>query len=237
MSEKRSTHEGHRSRMRARFEADPMFLNFSEHEILEMLLFYCVPRANTNELAHRLIDRFGSLLGVLSKTPEELEASGLVGKNTALSLSFFFSVSAYLQRGEPMRPVGLQSMRDVKEYVLNSFAGESKEVVKLFGISPSLIIKGSRVINRGLSDNVSCDLTMFAEAAVLLGSKEVLLAHNHPFSDSSPSEADISNTRLICSKLGELGISVVDHLIAGHSGVFSFRENGLMHNVIMWSSI
>ena len=201
----KSIHAGHRERMRKRFESDPLLLNFSEHEILEMLLYYCIPRANTNEL----------------------ERSGIIKRGTAVSLCFLGAVSAYVQRGGG-RKVSIGDFAAVKEYVYSCLASETKEVIRLFGVTPSQEIVSSEIISRGLSANVTFDLPLITEAAVRLGCQEVLLAHNHPFSSFEPSGADTGNTQIIARRLESLNIRLLDHLIVGNTGVYSFREHGLI---------
>lgn len=229
---KKNLHEGHRARMKERYENDLLLMSFSEHEILEMLLFYCIPRVNTNELAHSLLRRFGSLDRVLSCPPDELAKTKLVSRQTAVSLRFFYSLGGYLQRGNPRKRISVDSLRDLKEYVFCRFKEDTKEQVRLFGINPLREIAACTLVGRGTSSMVAFDVGAVAEAAAGMGFKDVILAHNHPFSDPAPSDSDITATGKLNIKLNDIGIHLLDHLIVGQAEVFSFREKGFISDVI-----
>ena len=217
--------------MRARFERDPLLTGFSEHEILEMLLFYCIPRVNTNDIAHSLLAKYGTLDRVMSCTPEELEQSGLISRQAAVSLSFFRSLSGYLQRGSQRKRVTVDIMRDVKEYVFCCFKDDRTELVRLFGVNPRKEIASSAVIGQGTFAKVFSNTDILTDAVIRKGFKDIIIAHNHPFSDPDPSESDIETTARLAAKLKDAGVTLLDHIITGQAEVFSFREAGLIRDL------
>ncbi|MBR6872571.1 MAG: hypothetical protein IKN17_03580 [Ruminococcus sp.] len=224
----KNPHDGHRSRMRKRLELDPHLSGFSEHEILEVMLYYCLPRVNTNELAHRLIMHFGSLASVMSRTPDELAAIGIISRNCAVSLTFFSSVARYLGTGGRAVRVSISDIRAVKQLVFSGFAGLGREAIRIYGVSPRKEISVSRLIDRGFFSSVQIDIQLLIDTARSTRCSDIIIAHNHPESDCEPSDPDIVNTRIIARELSERHIHLLDHLIVGDSEVFSFREHGLV---------
>ena len=229
MANKPTPHSGHRSRMMARFESDQLLIGFSEHEILEMLLYYCIPRANTNELAHKLIGRFRSLDGVMSSSVEELEASGLVTRRTALSLKYFYAVSGILQCGS-RKGISISDMLDVKDLVYSYFKDQRRECCRMFGINEANTLEEPLTLSYGDEAAVEVEVRELLSAAFKLNCKRILIAHNHPFTNASPSNTDIAVTEQFRQRLSDNGYELFDHIIIGQLDMFSFRENGLLIN-------
>ena len=231
MSGEQNSHSGHRQRMRERLLSDPLLTGFSDHEVLEVLLYYCIPRANTNGIAHSLIYHFGSLDAVLTATPDELTKSGLVSSGTAISLSFFGSVCGYMRRGPVTKPISVTSLKDVKDHIAALFKEEKREVFLMIGVNPRKEILCNRIIAIGDDKQLFYDPESLYRAVISFGFKDIILAHNHPFSDCTPSEKDIDSTKRLLIKLKDLDITLLDHLIFGEEEVFSFRENGMIFDL------
>ena len=231
MSIEQNTHIGHRQRMRERLMSDPLLTGFSEHEILEMLLFYCIPRTNTNHTAHSLIYHFGSLEAVLTASADEIAKSGIVSSSTALSLSFFGSLCGHMRRDMVRKRVEINSLQDIKDYIRTLFYGEKREVFMAIGVNSRKEMVCNKVIAVGNDSMLFYDPESLFRTVIGLGFKDIILAHNHPFTSSKPSEEDIDSTRRLLLRLRDLDITVLDHLIAGESEVFSFREHGLMFDL------
>lgn len=223
-------HQGHRARMRKRFMEDRGLAGFSHHEILEMVLFCCYPRTDTNVLAHRLIERFGSIDGVMTAEPAELTASGLVGDSAAQTLSFLSAFSAYLRRGGGEDPVDACDPRAVKEYIRGWFDGETNEAVKIFPINQGQRMMHCIPVSRGTHRDVSFDAREIAAKLLPTGSKALFIAHNHALAACRPSESDIAATRMLIRELRDMGISLIDHFVVGSDGISSFRALGLIYD-------
>ena len=231
MSNETNPHAGHRQRMRERLYADPLLTGFSEHEILEMLLYYSVPRADTNETAHSLISKYGSLDAVLSTPMSELGKSGIVGESTARSLAFIGSVCGYLRRGLVRRYVSVNSLNDVKDHIYSAFRDERRELLLIYGVNQNKNIVFTKVLASGNDRMVLYDHDALLREIMSAGFKDIILAHNHPFAGSAPSQQDIEATDRLIISLKDLNITLLDHLIAGDTDVYSFRENGRLFDL------
>lgn len=222
-------HIGHRERMRRRFLEDRDLSGFAQHEILEMLLYCCYPRTDTNALAHRLIEHFGSIDAVLSAEPEELTATGLIGDKPAATLSFICSLSAYLRRGGS-EPIEAFNWGEVREYVAGWYSGETREIIKLFPVSDNMRIIRCIPLMQGGTAAARVTVRDVAEKLMPLGSKALFIAHNHPFAEARPSQSDITATKQLSDGLLDAGIMLIDHFVVGSDGICSFRELGLIHD-------
>ncbi|MDE6149614.1 MAG: hypothetical protein K2F81_05910 [Ruminococcus sp.] len=223
-------HDGHRARMRSKFAKNMNFSNFEEHEILEMLLFYCYPRGNTNQTAHRLINRFGSLSSVLSASYEELVESKIIGENPALSLKFFYALNIYLHVDKTTDEIDIRDIPRLKDFIGDLFYGISYEQFKLFFTDNSYILKNHMDIQTGSSQAVEISLRNVTKAILNSGANYFFIAHNHPNSSSLPSDEDILLTKKIITHLRSMDIHLLDHFIAGNDGITSMRQLGLIYD-------
>lgn len=223
-------HDGHRERMRSKFAKGMNLSNFEEHEILEMLLFYCYPRGNTNQTAHRLINRFGSLSGVLDASFEELTASKIVGENPALSLKFFNALNIYLHSDKTSDEIDIRDIPRLKAFIGDLYYGISYEQFKLFFTDNSYILKNYMDIQTGTSQAVEVNLRNVTKAVLNSGVNYFFIAHNHPNSSSAPSDEDILLTKKIITHLRSMDIHLLDHFIAGNDGISSMRQLGLIYD-------
>ncbi|MBR6101303.1 MAG: hypothetical protein IKP95_02650 [Ruminococcus sp.] len=221
-----SNHQGHRERMRRRFMNDRTLAGFSQHEILEMLLYSCYPRINTNELAHRLIECFGSLDAVLSAEPEELIRTGLIGEAPAQKLAFLSAVADYLRKGTGFDPIEAYDMASVRDYIKSWFDGETEETLRVFPVVNGTKLAGCFVQDMGGRQDVQIGAARIKARLEKLGSNTIFLAHNHPFSSCAPSDKDIFATRLLIRQLSEYDITMLDHFIIGNDGICSLRSVG-----------
>lgn len=222
-------HTGHRQRMRERLSKSGSFDGFAEHEILEILLFYVFPRGNTNELAHELITKFGSLRGVLNTSKEELMQVKSVGENCAFALKFFNMLTVYAARQD----IGTVDVRDYSrmlDYVNTFFTDEKEEKIKVFCVNSACKIQSVSDIGSGTSDCVGIDFKELTRIILNSGCNVIVLAHNHPGGMNTPSQEDIAVTRKIISYLKMLDISVLDHYVVGANGITSMRSLGMIYS-------
>lgn len=212
-------HAGHRARLRKRL-MDHGLNGFEDHEALEMLLAYAIPRRNTNELAHRLIKRYGSLLDVLSANARDLMQTQDVGEQTAMLLTLVGGLMLRVKK--PGSSARLRTPVDVMNYCTTLLEGFAYET--LFAIS---LDKTGRVlfadrISQGTLTQTVIYPRIVVESALRHQAHSVILAHNHPSGDVRPSEEDREATDSIRSALATIGISLFDHMIVGGESVFSF---------------
>ena len=224
----KNPHTGHRDRLREEFlslGAD----SFSEVRALELLLFYALPRIDTNPLAHALLDRFGTLHGVFSASVAELRTVDGIGENTAVLIRMIPELYRSAEKEEKRRAVKtVLSSADAGALAIPVFKGESSEMFVLFCLDASHTLKKQEVVSRGVVNAVSVDVRRVAELALLNKASACIIAHNHPSGDLTPSADDRLVTAQIASALQTLHIPLLDHIIVGMDRTFSFADAGLL---------
>ncbi len=223
-------HEGHRNRMRERFMENGLN-DFAPHEVLELLLFYCIPRANTNPIAHDLINTFGSLHGVLEAGPDKLSQVKGVGESTAVFLSMIPQVAKRYQDSLlAQRPV-IKNRLDAEQYCRSLFIGLQAEHFYLVGLDTGMRVIGKSLIAKGSLSEVPAYPRQVAEAALALNAKSAIICHNHPGGSPQPSDNDLFITGKLAALLSDIDITLLDHLIVTHSQVLSLSKEGYFtHN-------
>lgn len=221
-------HAGHRKRLRERFMQSGLE-HFQKHNILELLLFYTIPRQDTNELAHRLIEEFGSLSGVFDAPVEELMKVDGIGENSAVLLKLIPAVGrVYLDDKNTVGTL-IHNSAESSRFLLPKFVGETTELVYLLCIDNKSKVLGCPLICRG--DVVSVNFTprRVVEAAIKLGATSVILAHNHPRGLALPSNDDINTTNQLYDTLRRVNIRLIDHIIVAGEDSVSLADSGLFY--------
>ncbi len=226
MAEKQTpVHSGHRARLKARFVREGLDA-FEDHNALELLLFYAIPQRDTNELAHRLINEFGSLSGVFDASVEALMHVPGVGENTAVLIRLMSSLFAkYEQDKVKSGSLVLNTAKAAGEYFVSQFVGKTTEQLLAVCMTHKCRVVNTVVISEGTPDSTRINLRKIAEAAIQNGASNILLAHNHPAGVAAPSAADIDATRNIVLTLRSLGIRVDDHFIVSGKDWFSMKTS------------
>lgn len=218
------THDGHRQRMKTEFLARPD--SFPDHKLLELLLFYVNPRSDTNPLAHELLDRFGSLAGVLDAAPEELQKVKGVGEHAAVLFKAAKELSGrYLTARTQVDDIA-RSARDYYALLRPYFFGARNEQLCLLCLDGKGKVLGIRKLGEGSVNAVSVTTRLIAEAALSLNASGVVLAHNHVSGIAFPSADDIATTESLASILSRLGIELADHVIFVDDDMVSLRDSG-----------
>ena len=217
-------HDGHRQRVYDRFRKEGLD-SFSPHNVLEMLLFYSIPRADTNEIAHRLIERFGSLAAVFDAPESELVKVTGVGERSAMLIKMIPQLSRYYMT-DKTADVIINSSRQAGEYLLPRYVGRTVETVMVICLDNKGKVINTTIVHEG-NINVS-EVSVQAIASVALQSKAaaIIIAHNHPDGVALPSGDDISTTKIICRTLAALNVKVVDHIIIGDNDFVSVFDSG-----------
>ncbi len=217
--EKKNLHKGHRERMFEKFDNYGPD-SFHDHELLEMLLFHTIPQANTNPIAHELLNRFGRLHNVFDAPAEQLcEINGINKK----SARYIKELCALIARYEKSRSQAdndsarLLNRRLVAEYFIPEFTGKIEEALLVaFLDSKSRVIKCEE-LGRGSNTQVIIDPCTIVRRAVIYNAAGVILAHNHPNGQPVPSPDDINITANIDGLLREIGIKLVAHCIVANA--------------------
>jgi DNA repair protein RadC len=218
---------GHRERLRRRFRdagADAV----PDYELLELILFRAAPRRDTKPLAKALLARFGTFAEALN-APEGLlrEVPG-IGEATITELKLVRAAAVRLMRGEVLERPVLSSWSQVLDYCRASMGFETKEQFRILFLDKRNQIIADEVQQTGTVDHTPVYVREVVKRALELSSTAIVLVHNHPSGDPTPSRADIEMTKQIVAAAKPLGILVHDHIIVGKQGHASFRGLGLI---------
>ncbi len=219
-------HSGHRQRLRDRFMdggADAM----PDYELLELLLFSAIPRKDTKPLAKRLIHRFGDFAGVIAAPASQLAVEGLSDNAIAL-LKLMQAGALRLSRQKVMTQPILSSWSALIDYLRAAMAHEANEHFRLLFLDRKNRLIGDEVQARGTVDHTPVYVREVVKRALDLSATALILVHNHPSGDPTPSRADIEMTRDIAKAAAPLGIIIHDHIIVGRGEPASLRALGLL---------
>ena len=223
-------HAGHRSRLRENFIQNGIE-GMADHQVLELLLTYALPRVDVNPLAHRLLSRFGSLEGVLSARPDQLRQVEGIGESAAVFLSLLGQVDrrVLLQRfaGHDKRPV-LATPSALGRYMLALSLQDRYETLRLVCLNKKYELIYEGVISSGSLTEVLADPRPILETALVHKACFIALSHNHPSGDVTPSRDDEAAALRIESAAQAVGIVVVDQFILGRGAVYSLRSGRVL---------
>lgn len=220
-------HDGHREKMRQRYLNSGLD-SFAEHEALELLLFYAIPRKDTNVLAHQMIERYGSLYGVLSAPVEDLVKFPGVGERTAVLLRLAPEIYRKARLDAASRDMPLNSVERVGAYLLERFIGERNEVVYQLCLDRKGKLLACKRLAEGGLTATALNIRSVVENAALTAASAVILAHNHPSGVALPSAEDLATTRQIQLALDAIGIPLADHIIVADGDYISFAQSGYL---------
>jgi DNA repair protein RadC len=219
--------EGHRERLRARFlkgGADAM----PDYELLELTLFAALPRRDTKPLAKALLARFGSFAEVIAAPRARLMEVKGVGEGVANHLKIVEAAAHRLARTSVIGRPALSSWSALLDYCTAAMARSANEEFRVLFLDRKNVLITDEVQNRGTVDHTPVYPREIVKRALELSASAIILVHNHPSGDPTPSKADILMTREIVGAAKALGLAVHDHLVIGRSGHASFKSLGLL---------
>ena len=218
-------HDGHRQKMRARFLAAGLD-SFADHEALELLLFYAIPRRDTNGIAHHLMDHYGSLSAVLDAPIEDLQRVEGIGESAALLLKLVPQLVRKSRLSSGKKELALVSTQQAGEYLMNCLAGEKKEVIYELCLDRKGKVLACRRLGEGGIASSSLDVRKLVENALLCSASAVILAHNHPSGIALPSQEDYATTTRVWEVLASVGVQLIDHIVVADGDFVSMADNG-----------
>jgi DNA repair protein RadC len=215
-------YSGHRARLRERFrqsggEALP------DYELLELVLFRAIPRRDTKDLAKRLLARFGSFAEVVNASDQRLKEVTGVGESVVTELRLIRAAALRFMRSEIVSMPVLSSWTQVLDYLRAVQGFEHREIFRVLFLDKRNKLIADEVQGQGTVDHTPVYVREVVKRALELSSTAIILVHNHPSGDPTPSRADIDMTRMIIEAARPLGVLVHDHVIVGRSGVASFK--------------
>ena len=225
-----SAHAGHRERMRKKFREQGIDC-FEEHEVLEILLYFAVAQKNTNELAHSLLNTFGSLAGVLNAPEEELLRVPGVGDSTVMLLKFIPQLFRRYSESASQGVRRICTFEEAGEYFFPKFLGRENETVFLMLMDARGKILFCDVINEGSVNASNVYIRDVVRLAVRYNASSAVLAHNHPSGTCLPSTQDLETTRSVASALESVEVLLMDHIIVGGDNYLSLAESGILPDV------
>jgi DNA repair protein RadC len=218
---------GHRQRLKERFTSGgPEAL--PDYELLELVLFGAIPRRDTKELAKRLLERFGSFAEVINAPPERLREIKGVGDAAVTQLKLVRAAALRLMRDSIMQRPVLGSWASVLEYCRAAMGFEAREQFRILFLDKKNRLVADEVQQQGTVDHTPVYIREVVKRALELSASAIILVHNHPSGDPTPSRADIDMTRQIIDAAKPLGIAVHDHIIVGRQGHASLKGLRLM---------
>lgn len=220
-------HAGHRKRLRRRFlDAGPGAL--ADYELLELLLFQAQTRKDTKPVAKALLKRFGSFAAVVSAEPARLAEIEGVGEAVIAALKTVQAAAIAFMRDEVMERPVLNSWEKLLAYCRASMAYGTTESFRILFLDRKNVLIADEVQQKGTVDHTPVYTREVVKRALELGASAIILAHNHPSGDPTPSKSDIEMTREVAEAAKKLGITLHDHIIVGRHGHASLKSLGLI---------
>ena len=222
-----TTHEGHRQRLRRRFLLEGLD-NFDEVQVLELLLFYAIPRRDTNPIAHALLEQFGSLSGVLEAPVSALAQVPGMGENGATLLQLVTAASRYYMIQRSSAGQVLNTVERCGAYLTPRFFGLRDEAVCALCLDAKCGLISCKEVGRGVVNAAEVSVRAIVETALSQKAVSVILSHNHVDAYALPSREDELTTRRIRDALLLVGITLADHIIVCGEDYVSFADSGLL---------
>lgn len=216
-------YKGHRTRLRQRFlKAGPDAM--PDYELLEMILFRAIPRRDTKPLAKELLHKFGDFAEVLNASEARLKEVKGVGDAVVTEIKLIKATSLRLMQANLEKREIIGSWSDMVRYVCAAMAHEQREQFRIIFLDKRNQVIADEIQAEGTVDHTPVYIREVVRRALEVGATAIILAHNHPSGDPTPSRTDISMTKQIIEALDKIGILVHDHIIVGRDGHASLKE-------------
>ena len=226
--EEKNIHANHRQRMRKRYRQQGLD-GFHEHEVLEILLYYCYPRCDTNKIAHKMLDEFKTLQHLFEANVETIMARLGCTENIAILLNLMPAIAKCYLRSKWGEKVELTSPEAAGEYAINLFVGEQVENFYALCMDTRLRINRACLISKGTVDEVSVFVRELVRKAIEYQAASIILVHNHPGGTIKPSLDDNAVTSRVRDALKLINVSVNDHIIVADGKYFSYAMRRSPH--------
>ncbi len=218
-------HDGHRERLRDEFLNLKENQEMHDHKLLEMLLFYGIPRKDTNPIAHELISTFGSFAGVLDADIQALTEIKGMTKNAAILIKSILPLARkYIQcKGDATN--NLKTFEDIGKYFMSKYLGIKSETSSILCLKGKGDIISFEIISDGDLDSTGLSIRTVLEKVIKTSATAVVIAHNHPSGIALPSAQDIEITKMVADALNTISVSLVDHIIIANNDYISMAQS------------
>jgi len=218
---------GHRERMRARYKKGGIEA-MADHEIVELLLFYAVPRRDTNKIAHGIIHEFGSLHALLESDVDQIQKRCGLSENTATLLSMLLPIARRYDISKWGTRVNFANTKAMANYLKSLFIGQTAECFYLLCLDNRDSLISATLLERGTLDRAELYPREIMKCVLASNAAYVILAHNHPSGSLEISDADVKTTQYLISMLSSVEVAVLDHIICGGQSYVSFAEKRIL---------
>lgn len=225
-------HGGHRKRMKDRFKSHGLD-NFDDHNVLELLLFYAMPRRDVNPLSHILLDHFGSLSAVFDASYDELMKIDGIGDNAASLIKLIPAISRRYMVSKTSIENVLVTTKDIGKYLVPRFVGLCEEVVYLTCLDAKNKVISCSLVSKGSVNAAHISTRSILENALRHNASSIILAHNHTSGIAIPSTEDKVTTKKLSEVLRAAGIYFRDHIIVGGEDFVSLRDSDITHQMFI----
>lgn len=219
---------GHKSRLRNRFVNEGLE-NFEPHEVLEVMLYKSFPYKDTNGLAHKLIDRFGSFAAVVEAPFAELEKVEGMGRNSAITLSMWREFFRYYERSKKFVPGKIYSPESLGELATAMLKASVSEELHVVCLDVQNRLLGSVKISQNSPTFVAATVREIIERSFRFNSAAIAMFHSHPTGLPEPSNEDVRFTANLLASCRQMGILLIDHIIVADDRTYSFRTTGTLN--------
>jgi DNA repair protein RadC len=220
-------YHGHRERLRARL-LERGAESLPDYELMELVLFAAIPRRDVKPEAKELIARFGTFAEAIAAPPERLKEFTWVNDRVIAQLKIVEAASIRLLKTRVIGKAALSSWNALLDYCSAAMARSSEEEFRVLFLDRKNVLISDRVMNRGTVDHAPVYPREIVKLALELSASALILVHNHPSGDPTPSRADIDMTREVVEAARALRIAVHDHIVIGRAGTASFKALGLL---------
>ncbi|MDY2861669.1 MAG: DNA repair protein RadC [Oscillospiraceae bacterium] len=218
-------HDGHRNRLKNRFLNEGL-TNFEDHNVLELLLFYSIPRSDTNEIAHELLNKFGSLHGVFEAGMEDLMSVNGISRHSAVLIKMIPELFVVYGRDKVRDIQKINSSDDAKQFFIPRFYGKVREEVQLVLLDDKMNIIKWVKIYEGSVNSANVPIRKIVEIAIENRATNVIIAHNHPTGLILPSKDDLRATAKVREALALVDVKLLDHVIVSDNEAASLKDSG-----------
>ena len=220
-----SIHDGHRQRLKARFLEQGLD-GFTDVQVLELLLFYAIPRRDTNPIAHELLEKFGSLRQVLEAPVQRLTEVEYITENAAALLKLAPAMLRYYQVDKVKEEMPLVTIQACGDYLKHFFLGRKNETVFLLCLDAKCKVLACREVGEGSVNSANVPIRRVVEIALNTNATTVVLAHNHPSGLALPSADDIQTTLRLAKAMAAVEITLADHIVVADNDFVSMTQSG-----------
>lgn len=221
---KSNLHIGHRARLKKQAALGGID-NWPEHQVLEYLLFFGVPQKDTNELAHKLIEKFGSIVEVFKASADALKTVNGLGDNAASLITLIPRLFRYMENMKiNTREASFKDAAQIAEYMIPKFYNVTNELLYVLTLDNKQKLISADIVLDGVVNRVTVDYRRIVDTVVLNNASSIILCHNHPSGFATPSHDDIVATRKVVEFLEQMNVTVVDHVIIADKEYCSMVE-------------